>query len=345
VKVLFLPNWQVHLDPWSRQAPDYVVPGRPYWFFRHFRDPVKVDVLDVARWPGFGFEDRYLHFYAAQGLVAAAVRGRYDVVLVHGSQSAVALLAIARTLRITMPPVVVIDVGAFNHGHPEKRVSFELVRWGLRSAARVIWHSTGSMRMAVLWAPEIAERGEVIHFGTDIAQWSPGSEDGDFALCVGYANRDFELLREAWAMVPDVPLVILGADPAAFPGITAKFTGRVSFAEYQQYVAGARLLVHPLPESAASFGQMTLLDAFAAARPVVVTDVAPVRDYLGAWCERVQDRDPAALAASVRRLWDDGAERARMGAAARRAAESLFSEREMALRIEQILRSCVEMVD
>ena len=146
-------------------------------------------------------------------------------------------------------------------------------------------------------------------------------------------------------MVPDVPLLVLGASPAAVPGLAARFTGRVSFAEYQRYMAHARIVVHPVPDGAASFGQMTLLDAFAAARPVVVTDVAPVRDYLGAWCERVGGGDPASLAKAVRELWEDRGKRSRLGAAARAAVERRFSEREMAVKFESILRSCVDGVE
>ena len=303
MRILFLPNWRVYSEPGDRQAPDYDVPERPYWFFRHFLDEPEVDVLDAARWPRFGLEDRLLHFYALQGLEAAVASRRYDVVLAHGSQSAVMLLALARTLRLRLPPVVVIDVGVFNHGHPEKRASFGLVRWALGTAARVIWHSTASLRMAERWAPEVARRGEFVPFGIDVEQWRPSSGDDGFALCVGYAFRDYPLLSKAWTMLPEVPLVVLGAQHAAAPDLLATRIGRVSFTDYQAQMTRARVVVHPLPDGAASFGQMTLLDAFAAAKPVVVSDVAPVRDYLGPWCRAVDSGDAASFARYVRELW------------------------------------------
>ena len=112
---------------------------------------------------------------------------------------------------------VVIDVGAFNQGHPEKRASFGLVRWALGMAERVIWHSTASLRMAERWAPEVARRGEFVPFGTDEEQWRPSSGDAGYALCVGYAFRDYSLLSEAWTMLPELPLVVLGAEHDAAP--------------------------------------------------------------------------------------------------------------------------------
>lgn len=350
MRVLFLPNWPVYADPAGRQPADYRVPGEPYWFFRHFEGPVQVRVIDVARWPGWRLEDRYLRFYGAQGLAAALARRRPDVVLAHGAQSAVALLSLARGLRVSLPPVVVIDVGAFNHGRPEQRSTFAPVRWALGAAARVVWHSSASRAMAERYAPEIAARGEVVPLGVELPLWPPLpaessvpglAGDPPHALSVGYAKRDYDLLGRAWHRLPDVPLRVLGATQEAAPGLVATFSPRVPFAAYQDRLRAAALVVHVVPDGPASQGQMTLLDAFAAARPVVVTDVAPVRDYLGPWCVPVPPDDPGGLAGAVRRLWEDPGERERLGAAARRAAEERFDARDMARRIEAILRECV----
>ena len=84
---------------------------------------------------------------------------------------------------------------------------------------------------------------------------------------------------------------------------------------------------------------MTLLDAFAAAKPVVVSDVAPVR-LSGPWCRAVDSGDAASFARNVRELWADALKRFLLGTDARVAASKRFSERQMALRIEEILISC-----
>lgn len=342
MKVLFLPNWRVFSERGKRQAADYHVPGEPYWFFRHFREDFEVEVLDAARWPGFRMEEQLLHFYAGQAVAALRRLKRFDVVLAHGAQSAVLLLAFARGLQKTIPPVVVVDAGALNQGRPERRVSFALTRWALGGAAHIVWHSRASEAMVLRYAPELSLRGEFMHFGTDADRWSPQPDDGGYAVCIGRRYRDYQLLAEAWSLLKDIPIVVLGVSEKRISGLKGVFPGNVPFDEYQRYVQQARVVVLPLPEGAASFGQMTLMDAFAAAKPVVVSDVGPVRDYLGPWCTAVPGRDPAAFARAVRCLWEDDAARDKMGKEARQAAERLFSERAMAWRLEKILKDCVD---
>lgn len=74
---------------------------------------------------------------------------------------------------------------------------------------------------------------------------------------------------------------------------------------------------------------MTLLEALAAGRPVVTTDVPGCRDAVthGVQGLLVPPRDPAALAQALRRLIEDPELRARLGAAGRERAVREFSSR------------------
>lgn len=88
---------------------------------------------------------------------------------------------------------------------------------------------------------------------------------------------------------------------------------------------------------------VALLEAMAAARPIVATTVGGIPDAVrdGESALLVPAADPAALAAAVGRLLDDPALARRLGAAARRTAEQRYGIETVARRIEAVYRECL----
>jgi len=342
-RILFVPNWPVAPPSCAagRQSPDYYPADGLYWFFRHFRTHVTVDVLDneVAWWPAH-LEERALHFYPSQGLVAAHLGRRYDLVFAFGAQSAVGILAAWRLQRCPHPPVVVDDAGCLNAGRPERRLSFEATRWAMREAHLIVWHARASRDLCREACPELAVKGEYVPFGVcldDLSEAKP--RDGDYAICAGNSPREWESLADAWRAFPDRRLVLLGPRPkgkAPLPR-NVQTVPRLPFREYVDLLAGARVVLLPLPDGWASWGQMTLLQAMALGKPVVVTNVRPVRDYVAKGCVTVPTGDAGVLLEAASSLWEDAALRATWGEAARRAVTEKFDERIMARRFEEII--------
>jgi hypothetical protein len=238
MRILFLPNWRVFGSRADRQRADYHEPGSPYWLFEHFGGRPRVEILDAARWIGWRLEERFLHFYLAQGLVSLFAARRADVVLAHGAQSAVVLLAVKRILPMALPPIVVVDVGTLNGGLPD-RWDFALARWAFSACAAIIWHSRISGDVISERAPELAARGVFVPFGVDEREYCEAeSRDGDYALCVGYTRRDWRTLREAWQSLEGVPLTLVGAPLHVADGLPegVRVVPRVGFAEYRRLV-------------------------------------------------------------------------------------------------------------
>ena len=340
MRILFLPNWRVFRTRADRQRADYYEPGSPYWFFEHFADRPEVAVLDAARWAGWRLEERYLHFYLVQGIVAIFAARRADVVLVHGAQSAVVLLAAKRICPKALPPIVVVDVGTLNGGRPE-RWDFAVARWAFSACSAIIWHARVSSKIVAEHAPELVKRGVFVPFGIDEREYPVAeSYDGDYAVCVGYARRDWSTLFSAWESLDGLPLLLVGAPSrvAERLPVGVRVVPPVSFSEYIRLVREARLVVLPVEDGRASWGQMTLLQTMIMGRPVVVTDAAPVRDYTRRGVEAVPPGDAPALAAAVRATWQDREMRARLGREARDAVLTGYRERDMARCIEEVLR-------
>ena len=90
MKILFIPNWKVihaEEDIPSVQAPDKYIKDKSYWFFRHFRSDLKIDIIDIT---SFFFLDKIetkIKFYIWQPIKAFFRRNDYDFVISHGAQS------------------------------------------------------------------------------------------------------------------------------------------------------------------------------------------------------------------------------------------------------------------
>lgn len=113
---------------------------------------------------------------------------------------------------------------------------------------------------------------------------------------------------------PDVPgyvAGVLGADPSAEK---VSFTGAVSDEELRALYAGAVALV--FPSLYEGFG-LPVLEAMSFGTPVVVSDAASLPEVAGDAALTFPAGDPAALAAQLRAVMTEAAERERLSAAGR----------------------------
>jgi glycosyltransferase involved in cell wall biosynthesis len=178
-----------------------------------------------------------------------------------------------------------------------------------------------------------------LHFGISLpdVDFVP-STDGGYAICAGNSPREWTGLARAWHSEADFPLLLLGA-PVRQSELPSNVVAlpRVDFPAYVRLLAEARVVLLPLPDGWASWGQMTLLQAMALGKSVVVSNVRPVRDYVAEGCLTVPGADHRAMARAAVRLRHDHAGRVRLGEQARSAVEHSFNEVTMARRFESII--------
>ena len=367
MKILMLVNWKVERcasPPKDRQPPDYVVKGEPYWFYRYFRMPVEVDVLDISSFPALEhFEKEKLRFYVIQALRAIPKMGRYDLVVSHGMQSGVAV-SLFRRFFPGKARHVVFDIGSFNSA-AESGGALRLMQFSSRSIDGLIYHTGMQKEYYRKHFPWILPKSRFIPFGTDSVFFSEREDrkekksGEEYILCVGYHKRDWDTLTKAYGFLAkkhrkefDLPALRLVGKPdyclpASFSlpeGAILEKMPYIPVQELMDQIAGALFCVVPLEYFNYSFGQMTLLQQMAMGKAVISAKVPSMLDYVQEGEDGLfyEPGNAEELCAGMERLLEDPAFRENMGRKAAFSVKVLHNEKKMAQKIEAFYQEVLE---
>ena len=336
MRVLFLPNFQVERldkdDP-SVPSPNKVLRGDVYWFFKHIPD-MKVDVLDNRAPFPLGMISRKSKVEIFQALRALLIQGKYDLVISHSFNSGFVFSFLRRMLRLRHPPHIVVDVGCLNGGK-EHRGQIALMSFALKSVAGLVYHSRVNKDFYDKHFPWIETA--FVFFGVDPDSFSPPSimPDGDYAISVGVTKRNYHTLIRAWEGIA-FPLKIVGPDNMQVSRTRdVQVLPRVPIDQLIQMIIDARFVVLSLEEARYSVGQMTLIQSMALQKPIVVSGISGIKDYLtdGVTCVVCRPGDPEDLAEKVKLLLENRALAKMISNNARTDAISRFTEKAMAQSI------------
>jgi glycosyltransferase involved in cell wall biosynthesis len=280
-------------------------------------------------------------------LTAPYELGRTDVVF---TPLAAFLPLAARGRRL---PVVVINFGLnliWRRASPARRA---LLRRSLRAAARVICLGDAQRSELLDAAGLEPDRVLTMLIPVDAQFFAPReNDDASTVLTVGKdLARDYRTLLEAVSPL-GVELTLV-AHPRNLTGLELPANARLApaglpFNELRDEYARAACVVLPQRSDTYPFGSeggglTALLEAMAMGRPIVATDRAILRDYVGDGVEAllVPPEDPLALRAAVERVLGDPKLARSLGAAARARVERAHTSRDFAARLAPVLRSVV----
>jgi glycosyltransferase involved in cell wall biosynthesis len=207
---------------------------------------------------------------------------------------------------------------------------------------------------------------EVVHFGIDLERFAATPAvtaraaelrtqfgPGPLVLFVGRLRyyKGVSVLVSAMAQVTGARCLIVGTGPEeeAVRGLIAdlgvgdrvQLSGTLSDADLPAAYQAADLFVLPSIHRSESLG-IVLLEAMASGRPLISTELGTGTSYVNRHEETglvVAADDPAALAAAIQRLVDDGDLRQRYGAAALAHAQATFGLDAMLDATEHIYRT------
>jgi glycosyltransferase involved in cell wall biosynthesis len=180
--------------------------------------------------------------------------------------------------------------------------------------------------------------------------------EGEYVLCFGRSERDYDTFFAAMSKVPDLPAAIPQPDFAGFAAHSSRFTwpldalpSNVRLLEDDgsaEALIGitekARLVVLPILSSRiCPSGIGTYLNSMLMGKCVVMSTGPGSSDVLTDEALMVPPEDPEALAAMIRLAWENNALRLRVADAGRKYAEGCGGEPEL---IQRVLDRSVEIV-
>lgn len=336
MKILFLPNFSVERlredDPMIK-SPNKIVDGADYWFFKGLRD-VFVDVIDNWSPQPLAAVERRSGVELTQALRAIAIQREYDAVLSHSYNSGFAFSMIRSLGRESQPPHIVIDIGCLN-GNRSDPIQIALIRKSLKSVNGLIYHSRVNEEFYSSHFPDLRRR--FIPFGMDTQFFKPMSETptDDYVLSIGKTFRDYRTLVSAWRHI-DYPLRIVGPKRLdTGDSRRIELIPEISITDLNKLIHNARFVILPIEGRRYSMGQMTTLQCMAMRKPIIVTDVPGVRDYVcsGKNCLTIREGSEDDIERAVQQLLRDKELAERIAAEARSNAVARFDERTMASEI------------
>lgn len=300
----------------------FVIPWRDRgrWLWEFLPEGMEGDLLFAAPEPGSFWHKHRLPPYLGEAWHLwrrGADLNNYDVVFAWELRSCLAaalLRKLTRKKRAAFVPVGPILKGPLLQVLP-------LVRWLLHDADRIVCFSRAECDdyARLLGLP----RARFVFLPTP---WTtpadmPPSRDGGYILALGQSGRDYPTLLRAVAQT-DLPVVLVAGNASALGGMETPPNVCVKFStghdETNDLIGGATLHCIPLHNGNYSAGQTVLLRAMAQGKAVVVSDTPGVHDYVrpNETAVLVPPGDANALRAALLRLWNDQAERERIGEAA-----------------------------
>lgn len=304
----------------------FVIPWRDRgkWLWEHLPEGYEGDLLFGAPEEG----GRKLPPYFGEVVHLAKRRydwNRYDIVFTWELRCALATALLRRLSG--QRKARWIAVGPILKG-PALR-ALPLIRALLRDAERIVCFSRAECeeyagllrlpqeRFVFLPTPWLADEQETTE------------QDEGYILALGQSNRDYGTLLRAVAGT-DLRVTVVAGDASVLGGEEAPPNVLVRYNtghhETNELISQATMHCVPLHETGYSAGQTVLLRAMARGKVVVVSDTPGVRDYVrdNETAVLVPPGDAKALQDALQRLWNDDAERRRIGKQAARSVREEF---------------------
>lgn len=288
MKILLLINWKIkycdHI-PEDLQPSDYDCPQETYWFFKYFKNKPEVDVVDISA-PKFieKIEDK-VRFHFFQTFKILFKLNKYDLIFVHGSNSAMLLCALKRVFHIKTPPILDVDISSFHQAYTSGLIH-RLSQFSSRTFDYMVYHTSSQWDYYKKYFPWLKDKCKFIPFGVDYNYWKLKTykdipEKNQYIVCVGYRKRDWNTLLKAFDRI-DIPecLYLIGNPSITCNNPKVKVLPFIPIDELMTYITNSKFSVVPLDDFNYSFGQMTLLQQMVLGVPILAANVPAIRDYI-----------------------------------------------------------------
>lgn len=287
MKILLLINWKIRYCeqvPDDLQPSDYSCPQEPFWFFKYFEKKPQVDVVDISAPKWIEKVENKIRFHFYQTLKILFKVNKYDLIFVHGSNSAMLLCALKRFLRLKMPPILDVDISSF-HQASCSGIIHRLSQYSSKAFDYMLYHTSSQVDYYKEQFPWLVDKSKFVLLGVDYEYWKNKTypdikEKNSYIVCVGYRKRDWKTLLKAYdkAKIKE-DLYLIGNPNITSENSKVKVFPFIPIEELMTYIVNSKFSVIPLDDFNYSFAQLTLLQQMALGVPILAADVPAIKDY------------------------------------------------------------------
>lgn len=357
MKILMLINWKIKYCndiPKGIQPSDYDCPQEKFWFFRHFKNDVEVDVVDISAPKIIEKIENIIRFHFFQTFRILFSLKKYDLIFIHGSNSAMLLCALKRIFHLKTSPILDVDISSF-HQADTSGIIYKLAQFSSKEFDYMVYHTSSQISYYQNHFPWLSNKSQFIPFGVDFNYWSKKYyptkiKDRDYIVCVGYRKRDWDTLLKAFDIANlSEDLYLIGNPELKCDNSRVKVLPFMPIDDLMNYIINSKYSVIPLGDFNYSFGQMTLLQQMALGIPILAADVAAIRDYAsssdgGIVSYKAFDVEDLVLKLEYMSS-RSSKELSEMGLRSMNAIKTTLSEFQMAERFEEICSNLINVTD
>ena len=233
----------------------------------------------------------------------------------------------------------------FNFSQLPRGVRRRIMRRAFSTVDRFVVFSNFERTLYSEYFDISSERIDMVHWGVREPPADPGAVPlvaGEYCCAVGSQARDYAGLLDALRRLPKLRLVLV-ASPENLRGLSipdnVSVRLNIPLSDVHNIVRHSRFVVLPLLHSEVPCGHVTMVTAMFLGKAVVATESAGISDYVehGQTGLCAPPGDPAALADTIRKLWEDAALCERLGAAGRKFALAHCTERTTVDYVQRLL--------
>ncbi len=286
MKILMLINWEIkyyETVPQNQQPSDYFCNDEPFWFFKYFNNIPNVDVCDISAPLLIKKIEKLLRFHLFQTFKVLSKLKEYDLIFIHGTNSAMLLCALKRLFKFKTPPILVVDISSFHQARKSGMVH-RLARFASKCFDYLTYHTSSQIDYYSEEFPWLVKKSCFIPVGVDYDYWNKKEyiidKENDYIICVGYRKRDWTTLINAYKKSNiQKKLYLIGNSKIQDTDPNIKVVPFVPIDRLMNYIINSSYSVIPLDNFNYSFGQLTLLQQMSVGVPIIAADVPAIRDY------------------------------------------------------------------
>jgi hypothetical protein len=249
--------------------------------------------------------------------------------------------------RLTLGSRRPILAWSFNLGQLYHGMKGRLAKFALSRVNRFVCHSRREMVQYSEWLELPPERFEFVPLPRGIHAIEHEEErEQPFIVAMGSAKRDYATFFEAVKRLKIRTTVVAASHAVAGLAVPENVEVKSGLSEKEclNLSQRARLNVVPIDNAQTASGQITVIDAMALGRPIIASRCMGTEDYIddGRTGILVEPKDVEQMTATIARLWDDQATRAKLGETARAQALQQYSNEAVGRRLGEILDSIAD---